>query len=161
MGLLVSGNTINLFSMLGMILLLYLVDKNGFLLVDYNDSLLKRVLARIESIIEGSVTRLRPILMTSFTIVFAMIPLSLKLTSGAEARSPVAVVLMGGVFSSMLLTLVVVPVVYTLLEDSVARVRTIPGLSRLLGKGGVPAPAPSGSASVPGMPAPVAEGDDE
>ena len=67
--------------------------------------------------VEASVTRLHPILMTSFTIVFAMIPLSLKLTSGAEARSPVAVVLIGGVLSSMLLTLVVVPVVYTLLED--------------------------------------------
>lgn len=104
-GLLLSGNTINLFSMLGMILLLALVAKNGILLVDYTDTLRKRGLARSEAIVEASVTRLRPILMTSFTIVFAMIPLSLKLTSGAEARSPVAVVLMGGVLSNYLKTL--------------------------------------------------------
>ena len=96
-GLVVSGNTINLFSMLGMILLMALVAKNGILLMDYTDTLRKRGLARSEAIVEASVTRLRPILMTSFTIVFAMIPLSPKLTSGAEARSPVSVVLMGGV----------------------------------------------------------------
>ena len=158
-GLMVSGNTINLFSMLGMILLIALVAKNGILLVDYTDTLRKRGLARSEAIVEASATRLRPILMTSFTIIFAMIPLSLKLASGAEARSPVAVVLMGGVFSSMLLTLVVVPVVYTVLEDLVARIGRVLGLSRLLARGGKPAPADS--ASVPGMPASVAEDDDE
>ena len=96
--------------------------------------------------------------MTSFTIVFAMIPLSLKLTSGAEARSPVAGVLMGGVLSSMLLTLVVVPVVYTLLEDLANRVRIVLRLPNRLAGGAEP--APSDSPSHPGMPAPVAEDDE-
>jgi HAE1 family hydrophobic/amphiphilic exporter-1 len=129
-GLLVSGSTLNLFSMLGMILLMALVAKNAILLVDYTDTLRKRGMARSEAIIEAGATRLRPILMTSFTIVFAMIPLSLKLEAGAESRSPIAVVLMGGVLSSMFLTLVVVPVVYTLLEDMLGWVRAIPGLPR-------------------------------
>ena len=142
-GLWISGNTINLFSMLGMILLMALVAKNGILLVDYTDTLRKRGLARSEAIIEASVTRLRPILMTSFTIVFAMIPLSLKLAPGAEARSPVAVVLMGGVLSSMLLTLVVVPVVYTQLEDVVDALS-----SRLFRRGKAPTAPVGASASV-------------
>jgi len=127
-GLLVSGNTINFFSMIGMILLMALVAKNAILLVDYTDTLRKRGMARTEAIMEAGATRLRPILMTSFTIVCAMIPLSLKLGPGAESRSPIAVVLMGGVLSSMLLTLVVVPVVYTLLEDIFGWARAITGL---------------------------------
>jgi HAE1 family hydrophobic/amphiphilic exporter-1 len=126
-GLLVSGNTLNFFSMMGMVLLMALVAKNAILLVDYTDTLRKRGMARSEAIIEAGATRLRPILMTSFTIVFAMIPLALKLEAGAESRSPIAVVLMGGVLSSMLLTLVVVPVVYTLLEDTFAWAQSFPG----------------------------------
>ncbi len=128
-GLLISGNTLNLFSMLGMILLMALVAKNAILLVDYAETLRKQGVARSEAIIEAGATRLRPILMTTFTILFAMIPLSLKLGPGAESRSPIAVVLMGGVFSSMLLTLVVVPVVYHLLDEAMVRVRAVPGLA--------------------------------
>ncbi|MBM3941368.1 MAG: efflux RND transporter permease subunit [SAR202 cluster bacterium] len=136
-GLLVSGNTINLFSMIGMILLMALVAKNGILLIDYADTLHKRGVARREAILEAGATRLRPILMTSFTIVFAMIPLALKLGPGAESRSPIAVVLMGGVISSMLLTLVVVPVAYDLLEEALAWGKRAPALMR-----GAGAPAP-------------------
>jgi HAE1 family hydrophobic/amphiphilic exporter-1 len=156
-GLLVSGNTLNLFSMLGMILLMALVAKNAILLVDYTDTLRKRGMARGEAIIEAGATRLRPILMTSFTIVFAMVPLSLKLAPGAESRSPIAVVLMGGVLSSMFLTLVVVPVVYTLLEDMLGWIRVIPGLpARLLRRRDEEpvAPVTAGTAVVP-LPAPT------
>jgi HAE1 family hydrophobic/amphiphilic exporter-1 len=129
-GLLISGNTLNLFSMLGMILLMALVAKNAILLVDYADTLRKQGISRSEAIVQAGATRLRPILMTTFTILFAMIPLSLKIGPGAESRSPIAVVLMGGVFSSMLLTLVVVPVVYHLLDEAVTRAGAVLGLAR-------------------------------
>ena len=160
-GLLVSVNTFNLFSMLGMILLMALVAKNAILLVDYTDTLRKRGMARGEAIIEAGATRLRPILMTSFTIVFAMIPLALKLEAGAESRSPIAVVLMGGVLSSMLLTLVVVPVAYTLLEDLLGGVRTIAGLPRQLWRRRVEAPPVSIAASRHVVAPPAPADDDE
>jgi HAE1 family hydrophobic/amphiphilic exporter-1 len=160
-GLLVSNNTLNLFSMLGMILLMALVAKNAILLVDYADTLRRRGMARSEAIIEAGATRLRPILMTSFTIVFAMIPLSLKLGPGAESRSPIAVVLMGGVLSSMLLTLVVVPVVYTLLEDILGWARAIPGLLHRLLRRRMGAPTTPVAAHIPVAAAPASAGDDE
>ena len=116
-GLLVTGNTLNMFSMIGIIFLMGLVAKNAILLIDYTNTLRGRGVERREAILEAGVTRLRPIFMTSFTLVFAMTPLALKLEAGAESRSPLAVVIIGGVLSSMFLTLVVVPVVYTLLED--------------------------------------------
>ncbi|MCZ6614634.1 MAG: efflux RND transporter permease subunit, partial [Chloroflexi bacterium] len=132
LGLWISGSTFNLFSMLGMILLMALVAKNAILLVDFTDTLRKRGVDRTQAIVEAGATRLRPILMTTFTLVFAMIPLSLNLAPGSEARSPIAVVIIGGVISSMLLTLVVVPVVYTLLDDILILARRLPDLSRRL-----------------------------
>ncbi|MBI4312842.1 MAG: efflux RND transporter permease subunit, partial [Chloroflexi bacterium] len=126
-GLLVTGNTFNMFSMIGIIFLMGLVAKNAILLVDYTNTLRERGVERREAILEAGATRLRPIFMTSFTLVFAMIPLALKLEAGAESRSPLAVVIIGGVLSSMFLTLVVVPVVYTLLEDLPGLVRNMAG----------------------------------
>jgi HAE1 family hydrophobic/amphiphilic exporter-1 len=127
-GLQITGNTLNLFSMIAMILLMGLVAKNAILLVDYTNTLRQRGLARREAIIEAGATRLRPILMTSSTIVCAMIPLALKLEAGAESRSPIAVAVIGGVLSSLALTLVVVPVVYTVLDDIGG---LLPGMARL------------------------------
>ena len=133
LGLWATGSTFNLFSMLGMILLMALVAKNAILLVDF--TLRKRRVDRTQAIVEAGATRLRPILMTTFTLVFAMIPLSLKLAPGAEARSPIAVVIIGGVLSSMFLTLLIVPVVYTLLDDIITWVRALPNMhNRLKGK---------------------------
>src|SRR2546423_9690452 len=91
-GLLAVGDTINIFSMIGMIMLVGLVAKNAILLVDYTNTLRSRGMSRRDAIIEAGPTRLRPILMTTITMVFAMIPLALKLGSGAESRSPMAVV---------------------------------------------------------------------
>ena len=134
LGLWATGSTFNLFSMLGMILLMALVAKNAILLVDFT-TLRKRGVDRTQAIVEAGATRLRPILMTTFTLVFAMIPLSLKLAPGAEARSPIAVVIIGGVLSSMFLTLLIVPVVYTLLDDIITWVRALPNMpNRLKGK---------------------------
>jgi hydrophobic/amphiphilic exporter-1 (mainly G- bacteria), HAE1 family len=116
-GLWVTGNTLNIFSMIGMIMLMGLVAKNAILLVDYTNTLRARGVSRTEAIVESGRTRLRPILMTTSTIICSMIPLALKLEAGAESRSPMAVVVIGGVISSTLLTLVLVPCVYTYMDD--------------------------------------------
>ena len=116
-GLILTGNTLNIFSMIGMIALMGLSAKNAILLVDYANTLRKRGTARNEALLEAGRTRLRPIVMTSATVIAAMTPLVVKLEAGAESRAPMAAVIIGGVFSSTLLTLFVVPVVYTLLDD--------------------------------------------
>ena len=121
--LLLTGNTFNLFSMIGMIMLMGLVAKNAILLVDYTNTLRARGLARNEAMLEAGPTRLRPIVMTTCTMVFSMIPLALKMEEGAESRAPMAVVLIGGLVTSTLLTLVLVPVMYTYLDDSAASPR--------------------------------------
>lgn len=140
-GLAVSHNTFNLFSMLGMILLMALVAKNGILLVDYINVLREEGFERAEAIAEAGATRLRPILMTSATIVFSMVPLALKLEAGGETRAPIAVVLMGGVISSTLLTLLVVPTAYTVLEDIPSWMRRAIAAPVSLVRGRKPEPA--------------------
>jgi len=97
--------------------LMGLVAKNAILLVDYTNTLRARGRSRTDAIVEAGQTRLRPILMTTFTILFAMLPLAMKFEAGAESRAPMAVVIMGGVISSTLLTLVLVPVMYTYLDS--------------------------------------------
>ncbi len=116
-GLWVTGNTFNIFSMIGMIMLMGLVAKNAILLIDYTNTLRARGMPRREALEDAGPTRLRPILMTTATILFAMLPLAAKLEEGSESRAPLAVVVMGGVISSTLLTLVFVPVMYTYLDD--------------------------------------------
>ncbi|MSQ14710.1 MAG: efflux RND transporter permease subunit [Dehalococcoidia bacterium] len=116
-GLILTGSTINIFSMIGMIMLVGLVAKNAILLVDYTNTLRARGMSRNDALIEAGPTRLRPILMTTMTLICAMIPLALKLGAGAESRSPMAVVVLGGIISSTLLTLVLVPCAYTYLDD--------------------------------------------
>jgi HAE1 family hydrophobic/amphiphilic exporter-1 len=117
LGLIVMRDTINIFSMIGMIMLVGLVAKNAILLVDYTNTLRSRGMSRLDALLEAGPTRLRPILMTSMTLVFAMVPLALKLGDGAESRSPMAVVVLGGMITSTLLTLVMVPCAYTYLDD--------------------------------------------
>ncbi len=115
--LLLTGNTFNLFSMIGMIMLMGLVAKNGILLVDYTNTMRARGLGIYDALLEAGPTRLRPIVMTTCTMVFSMIPLALKMEEGAESRAPMAVVLLGGLLTSTLLTLVLVPVMYTYLDQ--------------------------------------------
>lgn len=116
-GLMAVGDTINIFSMIGMIMLVGLVAKNAILLVDFTNTLRRRGMSRREALLEAGPARLRPILMTTMTLVFAMIPLALKLGAGAESRSPMAVVVLGGMIMSTALTLVLVPCAYTYLDD--------------------------------------------
>ena len=143
LGLIVVGDTINIFSMIGMIMLVGLVAKNAILLVDYTNTLRQRGLSRDEALLEAGPTRLRPILMTTTTLVFAMIPLALKLGDGAESRSPMAVVVLGGMITSTLLTLVLVPCAYSYLDD-LQRLLLRP-LRRARGQGTTPAVIAGGS----------------
>jgi HAE1 family hydrophobic/amphiphilic exporter-1 len=115
-GLLIFGYTFSVFAMMGLILLVGLAIKNGILLVDRTNHNRARGMDRRGALLEAGPARLRPILMTSTTIAIALLPTALRLGEGAELRAPLAAVVLGGVISSTLLTLVVVPVVYTLLD---------------------------------------------
>jgi HAE1 family hydrophobic/amphiphilic exporter-1 len=159
--LLFSGNTFNLFSMIGMILLMGLVAKNGILLIDYTKTLRARGRDRLGALLEAGPTRLRPIVMTTAAMVFSMVPLAMKLEEGAESRAPMAIVLIGGLLTSTLLTLVLVPVMYTYLDDlarlpALARAR-VPRWLRLR-RPRRPIPAMAGGSGDPSDPTPPPPG---
>ena len=115
--LVVFHQTLNLFSLLGTIMLVGLVSKNAILLVDYTETLRKRGMERHQAIIEGARTRMRPVIMTTVTLVIAMLPIAFLAAPGSEYRSPMALVLIGGMSVSTLLTLIVVPTLYIYLDN--------------------------------------------
>jgi HAE1 family hydrophobic/amphiphilic exporter-1 len=127
-----TGNTLNMLSMIGMILLTGLVGKNAILLVDYTNTLRKRGLTRNAALLQAGPTRLRPILMTTFALVLAMSPIALKLGEGSEWRAPMAVTVIGGLLTSTLLTLVLIPAVYTIMDDFTGALAGAPRFVRLL-----------------------------
>jgi HAE1 family hydrophobic/amphiphilic exporter-1 len=110
--LLLTHKTLNLFSLIGIILLIGIATKNGVLLVDYANTLRKRGLDELEAIKESAHTRFRPIVMTSFSVVAGNIPLALALEPGSVSRSSLGIVVIGGVISSLVLTLLLVPNAY-------------------------------------------------
>jgi HAE1 family hydrophobic/amphiphilic exporter-1 len=110
--LLVTHKTLNLFSLIGTILLIGIATKNGILLVDYANTLRSRGRDKLAAIKESAYTRFRPIIMTSFSIVAAMVPLALGFEPGSGSRTSLGVVVMGGVLSSLFLTLLLVPIAY-------------------------------------------------
>lgn len=118
--LLVFRSTMNLFSIIGFILLMGLVTKNAILLVDFANKAREAGMGRDQALLEAAHVRLRPILMTTLAMIFGMMPLALGVGEGAEQRSPMGQSVIGGVITSSLLTLVVVPVIYTYLDDFVA-----------------------------------------
>jgi HAE1 family hydrophobic/amphiphilic exporter-1 len=115
--LLLTGNTLSIFSFIGLILLMGLVKKNGILLVDYTNVLRARGLSRREAILQAGPVRLRPILMTTFAMVFGMIPVAFGMGEGAETRAPMGIAVIGGLLTSLFLTLLVVPAAYDLFDD--------------------------------------------
>jgi HAE1 family hydrophobic/amphiphilic exporter-1 len=120
--LFLTRDTINIMSLIGLIMLMGLVTKNAILLVDFSKVLRERGLSRREALIKAGRTRLRPIMMTTLAMIFGMLPLALGLGAGAESRAPMARAVVGGLITSTLLTLLVVPVVYSILDDIVAKV---------------------------------------
>ncbi|MDI6725756.1 MAG: efflux RND transporter permease subunit [Smithellaceae bacterium] len=115
--LLITGNTLNIFSFIGLILLMGLVKKNAILLVDYTNVLRGRGVSRREAILQAGPVRLRPILMTTFAMIFGMLPVAFGVGEGSETRSPMGIAVIGGLLTSLFLTLVVVPAAYDLFDD--------------------------------------------
>ncbi|MDP2469753.1 MAG: efflux RND transporter permease subunit [Candidatus Palauibacterales bacterium] len=121
--LLLAGSTLNLFSQIGMILLIGIVTKNSILLVEYANQLKGRGLDSVEAMLEAGRIRLRPILMTSVATIFALIPIALGLGAGAASRRPLGYAVVGGLIFSTALTLYLVPSVYTLFDALGERLR--------------------------------------
>ena len=120
-GLAITHQTLNLFSLIGIIMLFGLVAKNGILLVDYANTQRKRGLRAMEAMRVAAGIRLRPIVMTTASMVFGMLPLALGLAEGAEFRRSMGTVLIGGLLSSLILTLFLVPVIYTWVAGMIER----------------------------------------
>jgi multidrug efflux pump subunit AcrB len=117
LALLVTQSDFGMISLIGLIFLLGLLDKNGILLMDYVNQLRKKGVPRTQALIETGRIRLRPILMTTASTVLGMFPLAMGWGAGAELRQPMAVAIIGGLVASSLLSLIVIPVLYSLLED--------------------------------------------
>ena len=126
LSLLMFRSTLNLFSVIGVIMLMGLVTKNAILLIDFANRARARGVERTAALLEAAHVRLRPILMTTLAMVFGMLPLALALTEGSEQRAPMGQAVIGGVITSSILTLVVVPVMYTFLDDLTAWFRRKP-----------------------------------
>ena len=156
-----TGNTLNMLSMIGMILLTGLVGKNAILLVDYTNTLRKRGYVRNDALLEAGPTRLRPILMTTSALVLAMSPIALKLGEGSEWRAPMAVTVIGGLLTSTLLTLVLIPAVYTIMDDFTGMLARAPlRVKRLLSWRPVSRGGHVPEAEPPRVPVPVGSGAD-
>lgn len=137
LGLLFWGSALSVMSMIGIIMLMGIVTKNGILLVDYTNTLRKQGKKMQEALQEAGATRLRPILMTSFAMIFGMIPVAFGFGEGSEFRAPMGQAVIGGLITSTFLTLFVVPVVYSIFEDYLTKNgKLYRVLSRLLKKSG-------------------------
>ncbi len=117
LALILFRSELNIISMIGIIALVGLVGKNAILLVDFTNTLRRRGLSRTEALLEAGQTRLRPILMTTLSLVLAMVPIALAVGRGSEFRAPLGIVIMGGMLVSTLLTLIVIPCMYSLMDD--------------------------------------------
>jgi HAE1 family hydrophobic/amphiphilic exporter-1 len=128
------NDTLNLFSMIGMILLMGLVAKNSILLIDLTNQYRAKGMAIVEALSEACPHRMRPVLITSMTVIAAMMPAAIGLGPGVETNRPLALVVMGGMVSSTLLTLIVVPAVYSLVESAHERQRAHPLFPRVVAR---------------------------
>ena len=144
LALLMFGSSMSMFSIIGIVMLMGLVTKNAILLVDFairaregraGETGHSEPLAREPALLAAARVRLRPILMTTLAMVFGMVPLAFAVTEGSEQRAPMGQAVIGGVITSSLLTLVVVPVVYCYLDD----------LAGWLKRRFIKAPAPTGT----------------
>ncbi|QYF91683.1 efflux RND transporter permease subunit [Massilia sp. PAMC28688] len=117
LALLVTGSTLNIFSVIGVIMLMGLVTKNAILLVDFTNQGQREGKGQYEAIMDAGQVRLRPILMTTLAMIFGMLPMAIGMGEGSEMQAPMGRAVIGGVITSTLLTLVVVPVAYTYLDN--------------------------------------------
>jgi HAE1 family hydrophobic/amphiphilic exporter-1 len=122
--LLLTQRALSMTAMIGIIMLTGIVLSNAIVLVDYINTLRRRGMPRREAIINAGATRLRPILMTALTTILAMLPIAMELGTGGEFNAPLATAVVGGLVASTVLTLVIVPVLYTVFEDAIERLRS-------------------------------------
>jgi multidrug efflux pump subunit AcrB len=115
--LLVTGSTLNIFSVIGVVMLMGLVTKNAILLVDFTNHGQRAGKSQFQAILDAGQVRLRPILMTTLAMIFGMLPMAIGAGDGGETQAPMGRAVIGGVITSSLLTLVVVPVAYTYLDN--------------------------------------------
>jgi multidrug efflux pump subunit AcrB len=113
--LFIFGQTINIFSQIGMIMLIGLVTKNGILIVEFANQKREEGFSRLDAVLEASRLRLRPILMTSFAMSLGSLPIALSLGDAATSRQPLGIVIVGGIMFSLILTLFVIPAMYSFL----------------------------------------------
>lgn len=145
--LVLTHKTLNLFSLIGTILLVGIATKNGILLVDYANTLRARGEAKLAAIMDSAKTRFRPIVMTSVSVMLGNLPLAIALEPGSGSRASLGIVIIGGVFSSLVLTLMLVPIVYLwLAPDHVAQTKAKP-------RSGAPAAAETATNGAPRQPA--------
>jgi HAE1 family hydrophobic/amphiphilic exporter-1 len=117
LALLVTGSTLNLMSMIGVILLMGIVAKNAILLIDFAKWSEEKGMSRREALIEAGRVRLRPILMTTFALIAGMVPVAIGAGEGADFRAPLGRAVIGGVITSTILTLVVIPTFYEIMTE--------------------------------------------
>jgi multidrug efflux pump subunit AcrB len=143
LALLLAGSTLNLFSMIGLVMLMGLVTKNAILLVDFANQTRRGGASVADALLQAGLTRMRPIVMTTAAMVFGMLPLALALNDGGEIQAPMGRAIIGGVITSTLLTLVVVPVLYSYLvrERPVPRAQPAAAGGAAPAAGGRPMPA--------------------
>jgi HAE1 family hydrophobic/amphiphilic exporter-1 len=136
-----AGMSMDMMSGMGLLVLMGLVMKNGILLVDYTNQLREQGLERNAAVLRAGPVRLRPVLMTSAALVFGLLPMALSNATGAQFRAPMAVIVIGGLATSTALTLVVVPVFYTLVDGATTWLRSglAGGIARLRRRRGEPA----------------------
>lgn len=112
----IFGQTLNIFSQIGMIMLIGLVTKNGILIVEFANQKREEGLSKLDAVLEASRLRLRPILMTSLTMALGSLPLAVSIGAASTSRQPLGIVIMGGILFSLILTLFVIPAMYTFLS---------------------------------------------
>jgi HAE1 family hydrophobic/amphiphilic exporter-1 len=111
-----TGLTLSVTTFIGVIMLMGIVVNNGIVLVDYTKLLRKRGYTLYEAVLEGGRSRMRPVLMTSFTTILAMLPMALSTGMGSEMYSPLGVTIIGGMLISTIVTLLIVPTIYTVIH---------------------------------------------
>jgi HAE1 family hydrophobic/amphiphilic exporter-1 len=121
LAIVVAGKTLSIITMIGIIMLMGLVGKNSILLVDYTNTLRARGMGMREALLEAGPTRLRPVVMTSLSLICGLLPVALARAHGGEVRAPMAVAVIGGMLLSTVLALVMIPVLYTLFDGAANR----------------------------------------
>jgi HAE1 family hydrophobic/amphiphilic exporter-1 len=122
LALFITGTSISMVSLLGVLVLFGIIVNNGIIMIDYINRLRQRGIERHEAIVQGASVRLRPILMTAFTTILGLLPMAISRAEGSEMEAPMAIAILGGLFVGTLLTLIVVPVIYSVMDDISRRI---------------------------------------